>query len=129
MKFSEIQMLYRQTEVKKLGKEFFIDLYRFCIQSLEKLEDEIITRVFKEASDSNSNITQFSVYKYGKELMIELWKDGIANSAFRANLNRYNQEFDLHGFSMWISLNPEEPKVALGWSKGFTSEDASRIFD
>ena len=130
MKFSEIQNLYEQTEVKKLGKPFYIDLYRFCIDLIEKLDDEFLFQAFENAANCDSNIEQISVSKFNNNFNIELWKTGFKREATRDIMKKDDQDFEFHGFKMFFSLNPEEPNVALMWNKnnGFDLIAARKIF-
>ena len=128
MKFSEIQKLYRKTNTKKLDKKFYIEFYQFSIDSIEKIEDKIIAKAFKDAANCNCNIEQFMVQECDNHFYLVLWKTDHT-IALKVDLNAYNQKFDFHGFTMWISMNPYNSGVALEWSdNGFDREAALGIF-
>ena len=126
MKFSEIQKLYRQTEAEKLDKEFFIRLYQFCIDSIEKIDDKIIIKAFKDASICNCNLSQICVSEQDNQVYLELYKNSFG-SAPMARL-KCDQEFDFHEFCVWISLNPKLHMVVFERINGFDKESAQNMF-
>lgn len=128
MKFSAIQRLYLKTSTLKPDAAFFKDFYRFCIASLEKIDDAKIKDAFENAANQNTNLVQFCVHKNGKQILLDIYKSNIS-LALRIDLNSIAQDFDLRGFAMWIGLDPNADRIAVEWPDNwFDQKEAQEIF-
>ena len=134
MKISEIKALNtkkttkdinEQSNVKDVDGNFFKELYQFCINSIEKVDDEFILKIFKPSS----RIDQVLIHQDDNNKIMLDFCDGGDFCKIYTYLLDNTQNFDFHKFGMFISLNPNIEAVCLQVnSNEFYYDDVKKIF-